>query len=237
LDISAIQNGGIYLSHYSLAFFIHFNFTSNLVTQNSSSVSQGRGAAIYGLYTPAGFNCSYLTLVNNSGNSIVDFGSPNLPRIIYANLISNACSSGFGVIYASTYGIALINCVFIGNTGGGDLYRSTGPNGSFTNFQLTNCFFSRSPNSNIYTVVANVVTSTTTATYVIGHFNTQICPAEIISNSEIFPLSSTHCPTKDIAAAQALTDRRPIKRPVDRRPRPRRVERRRRSDGRFYQEK
>jgi hypothetical protein len=200
--ISAIQNGGIYLSSHSLAFFNHFNFTSNLVTQDELSVPQGRGAAIYGLSTSAGFNCSYLTLVNNSGNVIVDFGSPNLPRIIYANIISNACSIGFAIVHASTYGIALINCIFIGNTGGSDLYRSAGT--GQTNFQLTNCFVSRSPNTDFYTVVANVVTSTTTATYVIGHFNTQICPAAVIFSSETFSFSAMQSPTKDIEATQLL---------------------------------
>jgi hypothetical protein len=101
------------------------------------------------------------------------------------------------------YGIALINCIFIGNSGSVDLYRSSGT--GQTNFQLTNCFFSRSPLANIYTVISNVVISTTTATYLIGHFNTQVCPAECIFSSETFSLSSINPPTKSIAVTQELS--------------------------------
>jgi hypothetical protein len=207
--------GGIYLGKQATPFFHHFNLSSN-VLRREGGIYTGRGAAIYAIDSGAGFNCTYLTVHNNSGNTIIDVGgnawycgnttypcpSGYIARFTNANIVSNVGSSGFAIVYATVYGMVLTNCIFLKNSGAVDLWRSVTSSaygGWGTQFQLTNCVFDRSPAATYYTVVSNVKVNSVTATYTIGHLNISGCYAPFTYQSGTFSQSAVFGPTSSIA--------------------------------------
>jgi hypothetical protein len=183
------QNGGIYLGRQARPFFKHVNMTSNIVEVGTDLMS-GRSAAIYGLYTSDGFNCTFVTLFNNSGNTVVDCGSTYLTRFTYANLVQN--SGPFGILYGSVYGLVLTYCVFLKNTGSFDIYLSDDDDATTNKevpFILSHCYFDKLPGTASYTVVMDVITGVTHESFEIGHFHTSGCEAAVIYSS--LPFSRT----------------------------------------------
>jgi hypothetical protein len=196
------QTGGIYVDAGVTPQFDHFNISSNRLKQDANSVPQGRGAAIYGLYSRTGFDCTFLTLYNNTGNTITDCGSVADARLTFANIVLNKGSSGLGIVYADNYGMILTNCVFLRNTGAWDLYRSGGT--GYVPFRLAHCFFDWPPLTDHYSVITDVVTSTTAPTHVIPHLDTAGCRAEIPFASDIWSQSSLLTPSRAIVSSFPL---------------------------------
>jgi hypothetical protein len=197
------SNAGIYVGREVVPFFNHFNISHNMLYPTGDAVSSARGVAIYALGTGAGFNCSYLTLVNNTGNGIVDCGdgvrvqTPNPPVFKYANIVQN--DAAHGVVYATIYGYILSDCVFVGNKGNFDLFCSVVEGKTFrVSFKLTNCFFDSSPPAAMYSIVANVITATTTSTYEIGHLHNSGCPAALQYRSNTFQATSLFSETRKL---------------------------------------
>jgi hypothetical protein len=180
------QVGGVYIGTLSSSVFNHLNQTSNLAAQNTE-ITDGRGAAIYG--SSKAFACSWFTLVNNTGNVIVDSMTQPLTRLTYANIVRNTASNLLSVLYATITGMALNHCVFLGNTSP-QLYYSKDSNGENIPFQLSHCYFDQSANDGLYNAVEDVVMNTEAMTNEIGHLDVEACPAEIPFSS--LPFSQSH---------------------------------------------
>jgi hypothetical protein len=110
-----VQTGGIYFDANAEPFFNHMNQTSNILVQNRDVIGEGRRAAIYSQKNRKGFNCTFLTLFNNSGNAIIDCGQGLPARFSYANIILNFATDGFTVVYSTIIGMILTQCIFLDN--------------------------------------------------------------------------------------------------------------------------
>jgi hypothetical protein len=205
------QKGGLFLGRQARPFFNHLNMTSNSA-EPEDSLDSGRGAAIYGLHTSDGFNCTFLTLFNNSGHAIVDCGSVYLTRFSYVNVVNNY--GDYGIVYGSVHGLFLSHCIFVGNKGGGAIYRSDDPDdpGKETPFILSNCYFDSSPGRGTYTVIESVFTGTTGPTHEIGHFHTSGCVAAIVFRSKTFTQTVGFSPTRDQLRSGGWPRTQPIRR-------------------------
>jgi hypothetical protein len=216
---SGKNNAGVYVGRNIVPFFNHFNISHNVLypygtleSHEDMYISSARGVAIYGMNSGAGFNCSFLTAVNNSGHAIIDCGMDTAdgrqaqpPVFNFANIVQNHATTGFGSVYATILGYVLSDCVFLGNSGGSDLYCSENKADHFRkNFKLTNCFFSRPLTSGIYDIVNGVVTQTTTATYAIGHLHNEGCPAALQYASNTFKATSFYSGTRRLTETNRL---------------------------------
>jgi hypothetical protein len=201
------QNGALTLGTSADPRCNHCNMSSNVVLQDQATTFQGRGCVIYATFVDKGINCTFLTIFNNSGNAIVDCGSPNPTHFMFVNVVENSASAGFGVVYASTYGMILTHCVFLRNSPW-DLWRSS--SSEQAPIILTNCVFDeRQPSvawmTSMYTIGPNVTMGMTTATYVIGHHSTSGCQALVADASNAFSESSSFQRSPWLTASQRRT--------------------------------
>jgi hypothetical protein len=181
----AAYEGGVVLEHLVDSTINHCNFSHCYVRK--------RGAVLfcYRLHEAGVFNASWLTVYSNTGQSIIETLRDSTPRIAYANFIDNRPYDDWAVVYANNWGMILEYCIFKGNQDAltpshviFDIYRSTRDDDA--PFRLSHCYFDKSPNTNHYAVVIDVVTRTTTRTHEIQHYQNAYCEAQIPYQSATF---------------------------------------------------
>jgi hypothetical protein len=145
---------------------------------DTESVSQGRGAAFY-FSTAQSIECTYLTIVKNTGNAIVDLNGPTA-TISFSNFVENHCSDGFGLVYANAGSGILNGCIFQRNQGGNEAFLIDSE--SQSPFELSECIFDRSPSTRMYTVITNVQMGVVAATQELRQLEIAECPVEPTSS-------------------------------------------------------
>jgi hypothetical protein len=114
----------------------------------------------------------YCTVLNNSGCGGIFERSGALGTVEYCNFYENSDNAHTAVLYCEVRGLSANYCIFYGND------RDFTAMSTSVKYNLTRCVFSDSPSPAYIdqTWSRDNVDSTTTASFLLSHLNTENCP-------------------------------------------------------------
>jgi hypothetical protein len=179
------REGGVYLD-------LEINFQVTHLNASFCAATQ-RGAAMFfnSMNSLGDVTASWLTCIGNSGYSVIETTRNGSFGITFANFVNNSVTPGWSLLYATTYGMTLTSCVFIGNTNSLVIYEiylaKDSPDAYQRPYVLIGCVFdSQLILNSQWTVQGAIRTRSTTQTFLVRPQGTHYCPTGNLPSTETF---------------------------------------------------